>query len=660
MKKHLKLSAKLALGFSSLILITVVLGATGYYSSSRSNQTISRVTTNSIPGLESLLTIRQQATVIKAAQRSLLALDIDPAIRQRQYDNVATARGTYEASWKSFEVIPRTAAQEVLWRELQPLWQTYRSLNNQFFTLSRQIDALKLGDPLRLERDISQFRGDHYKLEKQVLAMLGARQVFEDGEEPTACRFGKWKETQNIQNPEILNALLEIDVFHHQFHEAVKKTKGMIGSGDISGASKVYDMEMKPAAMEMFARFERMIDTGTAAVALGEKMRQQAMVTCRDSQLKVEETLARLVKLTKEQAEDDGKKAASLSAFFKSFSVAITGLGTLLGISLAWFLTRSFTDPILEITGSLSEGAEQIASAAGHISSASQSLAEGASEQAASLEETSSSLEEMSSVTKRNAEIANQVNELGRQTRVAAESGVKDMEGMSVAMGAIKSSSDEIAKIIKTIDEIAFQTNILALNAAVEAARAGEAGMGFAVVAEEVRNLAQRSALAARDTADKIEGAIGKTAQGVQLSEKVAKGLQEIAAKARRVDTLAAEVALASKEQSQGIDQINTAVSQMDTVTQSNAASAEESASAAEEMSAQTESLKEAVNKLLRLTEGGAGGLARATVAAGRARILERGDQIRKMADTCQHTNNLNNGSSKKLKEALLSRNVQI
>ena len=178
------------------------------------------------------------------------------------------------------------------------------------------------------------------------------------------------------------------------------------------------------------------------------------------------------------------------------------------------------------------------------------------------------------------------------------------MQAMSAAMQAIKASSDDIGKIIKTIDEIAFQTNILALNAAVEAARAGEAGMGFAVVADEVRNLAQRSAQAAKETAAKIEGAIGSTAQGVEISAKVAAALNDIVAKVRQVDELVAEVASASHEQTQGITQINTAVGQMDKVTQSNAASAEESAAAAEQLSAQAETMKHSVQELINLVDG--------------------------------------------------------
>jgi methyl-accepting chemotaxis protein len=178
------------------------------------------------------------------------------------------------------------------------------------------------------------------------------------------------------------------------------------------------------------------------------------------------------------------------------------------------------------------------------------------------------------------------------------------MQAMSQAMDGIKNSSTDVAKIIKVIDEVAFQTNILALNAAVEAARAGEAGMGFAVVADEVRNLAQRSAEAAKETAAKIEGAIIKSNQGVAITGKVAQALNEILAKARRMDELAGEITAASNEQAGGIGQINQAVGQMDNVTQSNAANAEETAASAQELNAQAETMRRLVGDLVELVGG--------------------------------------------------------
>jgi len=275
-----------------------------------------------------------------------------------------------------------------------------------------------------------------------------------------------------------------------------------------------------------------------------------------------------------------------------------------LGSAAALIIVIGLTRILVRLATAIGDGSAQTASAASQVSASSQSLAEGASEQAASLEETSSSLEELASMTKRNAESANSAKTLSGETRLSAETGNNDMTEMRRAMEAIKTSSSDIAKIIKTIDEIAFQTNILALNAAVEAARAGEAGAGFAVVAEEVRALAQRSANSAKETAAKIEVAIQNGEQGALVSSKVAQSLGVIVEKARKVDELVAEIATASNEQNQGISQINIAVGQMDKVTQSNAGSAEETAAAAEELNAQSVSLKEAVGELQRLVGG--------------------------------------------------------
>ncbi len=300
-------------------------------------------------------------------------------------------------------------------------------------------------------------------------------------------------------------------------------------------------------------------------------------------------------------AEVTASVATARKLIFTGVIVAV-----LLGALAAWWISRRISRTLAGIAGELADGSSEVAAAAGQVSTSSQTLASGASEQAASLEETSASLEEISSMTKRNADAAAQAKSLANQTRAAAETGAGDVNDMNHAMDAIKASSGNIAKIIKTIDEIAFQTNILALNAAVEAARAGEAGAGFAVVAEEVRALAQRSATAAKETAAKIEDAITKSDHGATISTKVASSLNEIVDKARKVDGLIGEIAQASQEQSQGIGQVLTAVTQMDQVTQTNAAAAEEGAAAAEELNAQAQMMDSAVLNLKQLVGGSA------------------------------------------------------
>ncbi len=298
----------------------------------------------------------------------------------------------------------------------------------------------------------------------------------------------------------------------------------------------------------------------------------------------------------------DEARADLLAAHTQAFWVIGLSLMALAGV--AYSLGRSISRPIFAALESIREGGESVAATSLQISGSSNTLAEGATEQAASLEESAASIEEMSSMTKRNAEHAQNAKTAAIQARESADAGAGRMAAMQAAMTEIQAASQDITKILKTIDEIAFQTNILALNAAVEAARAGEAGMGFAVVAEEVRNLAQRCAAAAKETAVKIEDSVNKSQQGTAISADVAKSFATIQEQIRTLDSLVNEIALASKEQSEGIAQVNIAVGEVDKVTQSNAAIAEESASAVVELNGEAESLTQTVGQLLRVIGG--------------------------------------------------------
>jgi methyl-accepting chemotaxis protein len=305
--------------------------------------------------------------------------------------------------------------------------------------------------------------------------------------------------------------------------------------------------------------------------------------------------------------QNGDKNADAITAAVSSAILGVS-IGLLVamavGTVVGFLIVRSTNAVLRQSVTELSEGAQQVASASQQVAGASQSLSQGATTQAASLEETSASMEEMASMTRKNAENSQQAASMMTETERLVHAAHASLGEMVTSMGAIKDSSDKVAKIIKTIDEIAFQTNILALNAAVEAARAGEAGMGFAVVADEVRALAQRSAQAAKDTATLIEESIGKANEGQQKVQQVSGAIESITSATVQVKGLVDEVSVASRQQAQGIDQVSQAIAQMEKVTQGTAATAEESAAASEELSAQAETSMAVVGRLAALVGG--------------------------------------------------------
>ncbi|SEM22334.1 methyl-accepting chemotaxis protein [Syntrophus gentianae] len=303
-----------------------------------------------------------------------------------------------------------------------------------------------------------------------------------------------------------------------------------------------------------------------------------------------------------------GKDRTAMETMLRSMILTILGVGILVGSAMAilgFFLAGAIARPILGKIGYLNQGADEVSAAADQVESASQSLAEGASEQASTLEETSSSMEEMSSMTKQNAGNADQASSLMAEVVKIVEKVNGHVHQMAAAVQEAMKTSEETGKIVKTIDEIAFQTNLLALNAAVEAARAGEAGAGFAVVADEVRNLAMRAAEAAKSTSGLIENTITTVKKSHALTEQTQQAFKENVEISAKVGSLIEEITAASREQAQGIGQINKAVGELDRVIQQTAASAEESASAAEQMNTQAAQMRAHIGELTQLISGG-------------------------------------------------------
>jgi hypothetical protein len=355
-----------------------------------------------------------------------------------------------------------------------------------------------------------------------------------------------------------------------------------------------------------FVRSESLGGKSVVRVAVADRMATDACVTCHNTHpdspkkdWKLNDVRGGLEVVVPIDGQLEATTGMMGTIALVSLMAGITGIGL-----LVWLLRRSVVTPLSRSLAALTDGANQVASAASQVAGSSQSLSQGATQQAASLEETSASMEEMSSMTRQNAEHSQQAADRMATTEQQVKTASGALTEMVTSMTAIKESSDKVSRIIKTIDEIAFQTNILALNAAVEAARAGEAGMGFAVVADEVRGLAQRSAQAAHDTAQLIEESIASVNQGHARVGDVAGAMDAIAGSASYVRSLIDQVSVASRQQAQGVEQVAQAIAQMEKVTQTTAATAEESAAASEELAAQAETAKEIVRSLETLAGG--------------------------------------------------------
>ena len=403
-------------------------------------------------------------------------------------------------------------------------------------------------------------------------------------------RLANWK-AQALQDPKVIQDVLgnfdKVDELLKKLDPMVHQAANREQLSGIQQASRDY----RASLVEYQRLMGVQVEVGGKAAIAGEGVVNECA--------KAAEFGTKLVK---------GGATSSADSLTLASNVMIAGLfaALVIGVILAIFITRSIVGPISRVIQGLSAGSEQVTAASGQVSSASQSLAQGASEQASSLEESSAALQEMASMTRQNADNAGKADVLMGSTKKVVGEGAKAVDQVSGAIVLIKNSARETAKIIKTIDEIAFQTNLLALNAAVEAARAGEAGKGFAVVAEEVRNLARRAADAAKNTSELIETSQKNADTSVTMVENLTKTFVGIEESSGKVATLVSEIAAASKEQAQGIEQVNTGVAEMDKVVQQNAANAEESASASEELSSQAEELKIMVGDLMAIVGGNA------------------------------------------------------
>ena len=608
MKNTWTIGRRISTAFACLGLVTALVGVIAYHDSTESQKSLHEVGETHLPTVRDFLTIAVAVRQIEAAQHTQLIPELGAEARAAQDQQIAAGLAAHQTARD--DLARRTLARETgrAWAEFETLWDAWRADAEAYAALNERFGALAISNPPALERDLQLFIADHHRLNLMLFDHIETGAEFPGGDDDGACNFGRWLASFHSDNPDLARMLQAVRPHHEAYHAHVKRAKELASAGEKEAAVQILRVDMEAAKRATFAGFDELLAKSREATALREQMHRQLTEVCGASQSRVDAHLAHLVE--QEEALADGVVASSVANArrLRTFTLATMVAALTLVAALSFWITRGINRTLKRVAGELNDGAAQVAAAAaaGQVSASSQSLAEGASEQAASLEETSSSMEELSSMTKRNAENARRAKDLTTQARQAADQGATNMEAMSRTMASMKTGADNITKIIKTIDEIAFQTNILALNAAVEAARAGEAGMGFAVVADEVRALARRSAEAAKETATMIQESVTWTTQGVTLSAQVAGSLSDILTRTTAVDELVAEVAGASDEQSQGLDQINAALGQLDKVVQTNASGAEECAASAEELNAQSQSMRANVNTLLQLVQGSA------------------------------------------------------
>ncbi len=599
--KRLKLAAKIGVGFGILVLVMLVIGALALWNMQVVSREAKSLAGQYVPQVKIFSAIENQSLMNMYHMRGYL-FSADESYLKKANQSLAETQ-------KLFEEARRLARRSRDLKQLAGQIQQAENRLNHYRQL--MVRARDLNRTMAKARQVHDTAGKDFMvacnayLEGQNQAL--AAQVQSGA--PAGDILARLKNIALIKDVMVHGSALQVETLRSQALRdpgLLDKARGHFGQVDrlleqlqssSKGRSELAALAKARSAADAYHRAMDQLLESWQALAKVEKAQAAA---ASEILAGARRNAAGGLEACQAMA-DKAEQALSTAA-----TVVLVGLAAAFVFSLlvGWLLVRNITRPINQAVASLNQGSAEVAAASSQVSASSQALAEGASQQAAALEETSASLEELSSMTKLNADNAEQANTMMQEAGQTVDEANASMERLRRSMEKINAASDETAKIIKTIDEIAFQTNLLALNAAVEAARAGEAGAGFAVVADEVRNLAMRAAEAAKNTQDIIEQNILHIKEGHQLVLATDQAFNQVRESARKAADLVTEISAASREQALGIEQINTAMNEMDRVTQQVAASAEQSAAASEELSAQTETMRELGRHLAILVEG--------------------------------------------------------
>jgi methyl-accepting chemotaxis protein len=595
--RSMKLSTKLYLGFGLVVLILALIGGNAYFS-------LTRVVT---AGDQAIAASGHSRFIVEKEGDHLRWIKKVQDLFMLNQAKLNVQTDPHKCGLGKFLYGPESEAMAKGNPEIAKLLQAIKDLHVKLHDSAKLIEKTWQQKHPGLALNLAARLDDHRRWAESLSNSLLTGKEIKVQVDPTKCAFGKWLASAQAKElmekwPEFKALMAKVMEHHDRLHESAKEIETAQAPEE---RLDLFEKKTLPELHEVASLFGK-----AQNLENGLDLAQKESLKIFDTKTlpALSATQAKLTAIKNSLAQEQAKaqnEMQTVADWSQFASLAAAAAGILIGVLLAFFITRAISKPIDRVVNGLSAGAEQVSAASSQVSDSSQSLAEGSSEQAAALEETSSALEEMASMSQQNSDNAQQADNLMKEAVSVVGAANKSMVELKDAMARIDAASGETAKIIKTIDEIAFQTNLLALNAAVEAARAGEAGAGFAVVADEVRSLAMRAAEAAKNTQGLIEGNIQNIKQGSQIVTSTDEAFSKVEDSAQKVAELVAEIAAASAEQNQGIAQINTATVQMDKVTQQVASNAEESAAASEELSAQAVSMQDLVQDLVKLVDGG-------------------------------------------------------
>jgi|GEM_PF-1042519 len=604
--KNLTIGKKIILGYSVILLLLLVLGVFNYLGVG----TIVRNADEVISGnsLDGLITQKEVDHLKWASQVNALLTDSTVTELKVETDdhNCGLGRWLYGEERKEAEkLVPSLVPL------LKKIEEPHRVLHESAVAIAKMFRPADASLPVLIVEIEAAHLAWAGKVRDGIIKGDPAMENVQT--DPTRCQLGRWLTSQDAKrvyanSDELFKKTWDsIPETHNAMHQSAIRIKEALAAGNREEANSIFQQETAPMLQGTVTKLQTMRREAEHEL---EGMEAAQEIYANRTVPALNEVSGLLGQIREEIKKNIMTEDVMLAAAKATRGMVSTlaGITLALGVLIALFTARGLISLLSGTVKQLSQSSTEVNTASLQIAEASHNLAQGASEQAATLEETSSSLEEMSSLIRQNADNTRQADNLMRETKTAINEADQSMKKLTGSMGEISAASAETQKIVKTIDEIAFQTNLLALNAAVEAARAGEAGAGFAVVADEVRSLAIRAAESAKNTSSLIDSTVNRVKKGEHLLQETTNSFTHAAQATDKVSSLITEIATASVEQSQGIEQINKAVNEIDKVTQENAGASEEAASAAEELSAQAAAMDDVVMDMQKMVGGGKGG----------------------------------------------------